>query len=113
MSHIVHLERRITHRYVGTYQHLDEWRYVGKAKVLAPRVIDEGNDYDDVGTYLMHAHIPAGQDPKQTQRALADYFTSEGCAHEYDCCGCVSTRARVKRLTPRTFSILVRKSRNY
>lgn len=113
MAEIIHLQRRLTHRYVGAYQHLDNWEYVGRAKLLAPRLVDPGNDYDDAGTYLLHAKIPVGQDAEKSRRALEDRFTRWGCAHDYDCCGCVSTRATVKRVTPRTFSVLVRKSRNY
>jgi hypothetical protein len=113
MSTIIHLERRVTHRYVGEYQHLDEWQDVGRAKVFPPRKIEDGNGHDDAGTYLMHAKIPAGQDPEASRQALADRYTRWGCSHEYDCCGCLSTSAKVKRLTPRTFSVLIRQSRNY
>lgn len=113
MSRIINLRRRVTHRYVGEYQHLDEWQDVGRAKILAPRVVDEGNGLDDAGTYLLYARIPAGQDSEQSRQALADHFTRWGCSHEYDCCGCLSTWATVKQITPRTFSVRVRQTRNY
>lgn len=113
MSKIIHLERRTSHRYVGTYQHLDSWVDVGKAKVLAPRKVEDGNGYDEVGTYLLRAIIPAGQDAEQSRRALQDHFTSEGCSHDYDCCGCLSTRAHARQVASRAFSIRVRYSRNY
>lgn len=65
------------------------------------------------GTYLMTAKIPAGQDPAASKQALEDHYTRWGCSHEYDCCGCVSTRARVKQITARTFSVAIDYSRNY
>jgi hypothetical protein len=113
MASIIHLETRETHRYVGTCSHMDRWQHVGRAKVLPARLVREGNGHDDCGTYLMTAKIPAGQDPAASKRALADHFTRWGCSHEYDCCGCVSTMADVRQVTPRTFIVAVSYSRNY
>lgn len=114
MAAIITLEARVTNRYVGTCSHLDEWQHVGRAKVMPQRLVRAGNGHDDLGTYLAHAWIPAGQDPELSRQALEDHFTSWGCAHEYDCCGCISSQARiVRQITPRTFSVAISFTRNY
>lgn len=116
MAETIHLETRLTRRYVGTHKHLDAWRDVGTAKVLPQRLVRQPRDeeaYYDEGTYLVRARIPAGQDPKLSAQALADHFTTWGCSHEYDCCGCRSTTARVKRLSRRDFAVFFDASRNY
>lgn len=113
MATIINLEVRKTRRYVDTCSHLDDWEPVGRAKVMPQRLVREGNGLDDQGTYLLHAWIPAGQDPELSRRALADHFTSEGCTHEYDCCGCWSMSASVKRVTRRAFAVRIEYRRNY
>lgn len=113
MSQLVHVQERLTHRYNDDYAHLDNWRYLGRVKVLGGREVEPDNGYDEAGAYLMHAVAPRGLDPKAVRQALRDSFTRSGCSHEYDCCGCVSSYARVRQITPRTFSVLVRSYRNY
>lgn len=116
MAHTIHLETRQTHRYVGTHRRFDHWEHVGTARVLPPKLVREPRDeeaYYDEGTYLMHARAPTGQNPALTAQALRDHFSSWGCSHEHDCCGCRSSQARVRRLGPRDFAVFVDYSRNY
>ena len=98
----VHLELRLTHRYVGTYSHLDEWRSLGSAPVILtpPKMVDPGNGYDEGGTYLRWATLP--RLPRRADRvdaalALQDTLSRSGCHHEYDCCGCASYSTLVVR----------------
>ena len=98
----LHLELRLTHRYVGTYSHLDEWRSFGAApaRLTPPKMVDPGNGYDEGGTYLRWAtlpRLPRRADRADAARALEDTLSSWGCHHEYDCCGCASYRTRVLR----------------
>ena len=58
----IQLNRRLTHRYVGTYAHEDNWQDVGTARLTPPRAVAEGNGIDDGGVYVRWAVIPAGQD---------------------------------------------------
>ena len=98
----LHLELRLTHRYVGTYRHLDEWRSLGSAPVILtpPKMVDPGNGYDEGGTYLRWAtlpRLPRRADRVDAARALEDSLSSWGCHHEYDCCGCASYSTLVVR----------------
>lgn len=98
----VHLELRLTHRYVDTYSHLDEWRSFGAApaRLTPPKMVDPGNGYDEGGTYLRWAtlpRLPRRADRADAARALEDTLSSWGCHHEYDCCGCASYRTLVVR----------------
>ena len=90
-----YLSVRVTHRYVGTYRHLDEWRDVGTATLTPARLVREAEGYDDGGTYIRWATFPRGQDIDASIRAVEDTLTSSGCAHEWDCCGCASVYTRV------------------
>jgi len=114
----VRIESRLTDRYVGTCSDLDSWRHVGMVRLTPARLTRQrggprGTDHSDDGAYLMHARIPRGQDPHESARALRDTLTVEGCHHEYDCCGCRSTRADVRRIGRRDFIVHVTVSRNY
>lgn len=90
------LERRVTHKYVGSYQHEDEWETIGEYTVLSSQKwapVDE-EDFDPtepvkiVYTLLVVPNEDATIDDINT--ALKDTFTQVGCHHEYDCCGCRS-----------------------
>ena len=91
----IQLELRLTHRYVGTYSHLDAWDAVGTALLTPARVVAEGNDYDEGNTYVRWATVPRGQSVSATARALEDTLSRHGCSHDWDCCGCASYSTRV------------------
>jgi hypothetical protein len=107
------LSLRLTHRYVGTFRHLDEWRYLGAAKVTPGRIVDPGNGYDEGRTYIRWATLPPGVDRDAACRALVDTFSRWGCAHEYDCCGCASYTTRVLHRHGRRVVLETRVSYNY
>lgn len=113
MPELIHIRKRLTRRYNDDHAYLDEWQDLGRVKLLAHREVDPGNGFDDTGSYLVHAVAPAGLNPRDVRRALRDSMSYGGCSHEYDCCGCPSAYAKVRQITPRTFSILVRTGRNY
>jgi len=107
------LSVRVTHRYVGTYRHLDEWRDVGTATLTPARLVREAEDFDEGGTYLRWATFPRGQDIDASIRAVEDVLTSSGCAHEWDCCGCPSVYTRVKHRHGRRAVFETRVTYNY
>jgi hypothetical protein len=110
----VYLERRLTHRYVGTYRHLDRWRSLGGVARITPyREVDAGNGYDEGGTYVRWATLPRGVDRDAACRALEDALSRWGCAHEYDCCGCASYTTRVQHRHGRRVVLKTRVSYNY
>lgn len=114
---------RLTHRYVGSWKHLDRWAdqlpgvKMTPARETQPPGGPEGDRFEDGGTYVRYATLPAGLTRKQRadyRQALADSMTSEGCSHEYDCCGCAShyTRAFPTR-DPRRVLLRTHVSYNY
>ena len=109
----IFLSRRMTHRYVGTYRHLDKWRDIGTATLTPQREVDPGNGYDEGGTYIRWATLPKGIDRDAACRALEDTMSQWGCAHEYDCCGCASYTTRVLHRHGRRVVLKTRVSFNY
>ena len=109
------LQVRETHKYVGTYQHLDRWKDIGRATVIESEVVSKDPDAIEETTVVRNVvtvHSEAPDD--EIAQALRDTFTSEGCAHEYDCCGCWSHYARKPRkLSPGCWEVHVSSSRNY
>jgi hypothetical protein len=109
----IQLNRRLTHHYVGTYAHEDNWAGVGTARLTPPREVVEGNGLDDGGTYIRWATLPAGQDVEASAQALEDTLSKHGCHHEYDCCGCRSVSTRVIHRHGRRLVLRIRVSFNY
>lgn len=107
------LSLRLTHRYVGTFRHLDSWRDLGEAKVTPHREVAPGNGHDEGGTYIRWATLPRGVDRDAACRALVDTFSRWGCSHEWDCCGCASYTTRVLHRHGRRVALQTRVSFNY
>jgi hypothetical protein len=91
------LQIRLTHKYVGTYQHEDEWETLGEYEVLSSqkwKPIDD-EEFDPTDTIKKFYEVVVrtyGSEHKveQITQALRDQFTKVGCHHDYDCCGCRS-----------------------
>lgn len=109
----IHLSVRLTHRYVGTWKHLDGWRDVGTAVLTPGREVEPGNGYDEGGTYIRWATLPRGVDRDAACRALVDSLSLHGCTHEWDCCGCASYSTRVLHRHGRRVVLQTRVSYNY
>lgn len=107
------LNTRLTHRYVDTHSHLDQWNRVGHLKMTPPRVVQEGNGYDEGDTVVRYARIRRADDFRLLKRAIEDTMSRHGCSHEYDCCGCASWSTRVKRVRPGLLLIRTRVTFNY
>lgn len=127
---------RLTHTYVGTYQHLDKWQSVGSFDELGRRELpltdEEADDccdpqrhevfclvrFDEEAALAFrgerYCNMPRDQWRRaMIARALAQAFTSHGCAHEYDCCGCRSYSAEAAPLSGDVWRVVVSSSRNY
>lgn len=113
MPRTIHAQLRLTHRYVGTYSHLDNWGDAFTFKELRGRVTEAPLGYDDGGVYMMRVIGNKRGDQQEQRQALRDYYTREGCSHDYDCCGCASTHAQVRKTKAGIFSVRVRTSYNY
>lgn len=97
------LELRKTHRYVGSYRHLDTWEPVGVVRCLSTHVLDL--DESDPCEPMQHTHIVCveverGNRQDDVINALRDHYTVAGCHHEHDCCGCRSFHVRDVRPAP-------------
>lgn len=105
---------RKTHKYVDSYRHLDDEEPLGVVAITAPTQTEPGNDFDDLGTYVQYTRLPRGMDKAKAVRAISDTMTNWGCAHEYDCCGCMLTSTRAYPTDkPRVLRIVSRFGRNY
>ena len=119
MESFVALERRDTHKYVGEYQHLDEWTQLGRVREVmrGEPTYPDGNNYED--SYKVELlvkvelHEDADASDDEVKLALADVYTSVGCGHEYDCCGCRSFWADAEHLKDDKWLVTISSSRNY
>ena len=76
------------------------------------RVVWPGNGYDDLGA-VRYRVIGSKKLPQNVQaQSIVDTLGHRGCAHEYDCCGCLSTDVSARVVRPGVFSVLVRSGRN-
>lgn len=93
------LSIRKTHKFVGTWQHEDEWEYVGDFENVATvtnDIEDENGPGSDPCAPQMTTRIGIihheGKSNEAIEKAIHDTFTQWGCDHEWDCCGCRSYR---------------------
>ncbi len=87
------LELRLTYKYVGSYQHEDEWKSVGNFEVIQSEKWVKSTEEATEPTfteYWVAVYPNEGVTSEDISRALKDSFTQVGCHHEYDCCGCRS-----------------------
>lgn len=106
-------EVRKTRGYVDGYSHLDEWGQSFGFKELGRTVLNTGDGYDDAGTCKFNVIGSKKADQNLQRDALAANYSYSGCTHTYDCCGCLSVSADVRKTKRGVFSVLLRASRNY
>lgn len=84
------LERRLTHKYRTGWDYLDDWQYIGGARILrahkVPRPLYYGEDFEDGYRRTFTVRVESGASRRDVVRALEDTFTF-GCQCEHDCCG--------------------------
>ena len=82
-------------------------------KVLGDRVWSLGNGYDE-GRSSSFRVIGSKRLSQDDQRqTLSDHITYSRCIHDYDCCGCASTYALVRKVKPGIFAVQARTTYNY
>lgn len=82
-------------------------------KALASRVFEPGNGYDE-GMHSSFRVIGSKRLSQDDQRqTLSDHIAGSRCSHDYDCCGCASTYARVRKVKPGVFAVQARTTYNY
>lgn len=117
------LEKKLTHKYVGTCDHLDDWFEVADADYIGNAVVDFNGDIDEedatdpmtVIEMVRITNVRDGCTDEDIEQALADHFTKWGCHHEHDCCGCRNFSAGeiIKRDLHGEWLVFVHSSRNY
>ncbi len=113
MAEQLYLKKRLTHKYNDSAAHLDRWQHVGWVKLLAPRRVEEGNGMDFTGVWASRVVAPVSLKHHDLRRAINDVLSYSGCSHDYDCCGCASASATVKRVSKREYTVSVSTYRNY
>ena len=82
-------------------------------KALASRVFEPGNGYDE-GRQERFRVIGSKRLSQADQRqTLSKHLNYSRCSHDYDCCGCASTYARVSKVKPGIFAVQARTTYNY
>lgn len=109
------LSKRLTHTYVGTCSHLDKWEDIGLYKEMARNQISKDDENPEETTvYEVAVYVESDKSKKEIEDALYSEFTSHGCSHDYDCCGCWSFYAsEIKYIDQGTWRLKVSASRNY
>ena len=92
----VYLYARTSHRYVDGWRHLDSDKFVGSILVTPRKMVAAGEGFEEGGTYLQHARIPAGMPVRLFKQAVRDTLGGSNCKHEHDCCGCASYHVSVQ-----------------
>lgn len=112
---MIFLEIRETRKYVGTYQHEDRWRVVGTGKVIAQgKTETDPEDETEGHSVTRFIEVTTESTDAEIKQALKDTFTMSGCHHEYDCCGCWSSRAtKVEKLKDNLWMVVIAASRNF
>lgn len=113
MALTIRAAARRTHKYRDGWASLDDWSESHQFKMLGGCVVREGNGIDDEGAILHRVIGSKTVDQELQARALHDTLSGSNCRHDFDCCGCRSTWARVRRVKPGIFSVLITTSRNY
>jgi hypothetical protein len=136
----IRIETRITRSYVGSCQHLDQWAPVCSARATGPYTVStpDGEDPSEGLTRAFVVSLTATQmlEARKSyrrnrangnrnqasipttfahwlRRAIEDHYSSYGCHHEYDCCGCASVYADARPTGRGEFSVKARVSYNY
>lgn len=114
MAHFQHFYVRLTNRYVGSCDHMNEHRYAFTGRVVPSKTLAEGDGYNEERVQLLVVRVLSGStNPSDDARAIRDTFTKAGCHHEYDCCGCASHHASVRRISGREYSVRLTTYWNY
>ena len=100
-------------QYAEGWRHLEREAFTGTVKVLGATYQSEGEGYDDGGFSRFRVVAPSTLKRQDLTRAIAQTLGGSSCRHDYDCCGCATHRASVKRVSPREYAVQISVSYNY
>ena len=98
--HSINIYRRLTHKFSLGWSHEDEWETAAPVKILPLKLVASTDDSD---TFTQRVIAPSSHRKTDLSRAIASTLSRSGCRHEYDCCGCISFRATVRRISAREY----------
>lgn len=87
------LKKRMTFKYVGAYNYLDEWQDVAVYKEIGFRALPVEHENDLTEPRCCEVFVLVSKktgDVGDIKNALFDTYSKSGCGHDYDCCGCRS-----------------------
>lgn len=136
MPTIHHVAPRLTHKYVGTYKHLDEYGSTVRVKVFPGKKLhpvqaelmrlkrigtrlrgdakwDVNIDVSEGPTWINWVEAPKGIDDAAFKSAMYGEFDQHGCGHSYDCCGCASYSIALKKIRGRRWIMTTTVSYNF
>lgn len=111
MAFMAHLHTNLSYEYNDG--RLNPCEYTATAKVINPTRIEEGDGYARGNVYYFRIIARPGDRGRDLSRAIRDTFSTGGCSHEHDCCGCATTRATVRRVGSREYKVQTRTTFNY
>jgi hypothetical protein len=116
MTETITLERRETFKYRDGWAYEDEWQTIGHAKVVRSVKLSEdresAEEYTSVLKILRVQPDRADIPDDHIKDALRDTFGGSNCQHDYDCCGCWHSHARVRKMG-KYYAVRINSSRNY
>ena len=99
----LHLYKRLTHKYQDGWSSLDESVYIGTAKMLSRRMLKDNGI--DGRVHLTRVIAPASLGSTDLSDVISSTLSYSRCKHDFDCCGCATVSASVKKLSRRQYSV--------
>ena len=96
MANIFYGYARTTCRYAIGWDHLNDWRYVGRFSVLNHGLPTYTDKYGDSWEYVVTIKAPKGVSQSDVEAVANSHFNT-ACRCEHDCCGHVRTHGRYLR----------------
>lgn len=86
---------------------------VAKVRLTPSKKVQDGNGYDEGGTYLQYMRVPRGVNKNLLRAAVQHTMGGSNCTHDYDCCGCASRAVTTKMISARTMQVRTKIYYNY
>jgi len=112
----LHAYLRKTWKYRDGWAGQDDWTFIQTVRLTPAVQVREPRDYDDGGSWVQYARLPAGTSRKRKAeiiRAIQHTVSGNSCQHEHDCCGCAMHYATVKSISRRDLIIHTNVAYNY
>jgi hypothetical protein len=141
MPYLIHAYRRLTHKYKQRFRDEDKFDYDDVVvlkrlggRYLWPYYADRYDDMklprhrakflkrnersydpsDDGKSYFTVVNLTKGASDERVEQAIREEFSTGGCGHDYDCCGCGSSYPyTIRKTKANEWFVIQSHSRNY